>query len=409
MTAQCPARRGALPSRILIYLFPALMDMVVSLILFVSTIRVAKMGANASTVSGVITVWSLLYMCACPVAGRFVTPANAARMMVACCASVSVLCVLFTVLSSLIGIYVLMLLVGAAVAFFFAPFQVFMKAVDTADGRPVTYSTGIYTFAWSMGFATGPFVSGFLMELGSRAAPGAETVGWKYAYAFGAVAAALTAAGLYGFQRQAARPAAPAGPAQPAAPAGGFDYSRMPDLAWLGWVGAGAGIVVLSIIRSVFPARAVTALHMADSTQGLIFFVLNIAQALTGLALTRSRLWMYRPWAVGAFGLVGVVGCAAFGLGSTPAAFEFAAACFGVYSGAFFFYLVFHSLTHPSRSAHYVAINESVVGVCGIIGPMLGGVIADLAGFGYPYLAGALVVAVATAFQCGVHRRHGAV
>ena len=293
------------PARVLIYVFPALMDMIMALVLFVNAVRLAKMGASATVVAGSATVWSLLYMLACPVVGRYVSASNAARLMLASCAAMVLFCALFTVTSGVVGIYLLCAGVGAAASLFFAPFQVFMKAVDTAGEKPMTYSTGLYTFAWSTGFALGPFVSGFLMETGTAAAPGLETGGWKYAYVFAGAGALAAAVGIRLLQHLAHPPAPAPGPVEPAAarPARPlFDYSRMPDLAWLGWIGAGVGVLVLSIVRAVFPAHAVKDLQLADSTQGTILFLLSAAQALTGLALCLSRLWMYRAAAVDSVG-----------------------------------------------------------------------------------------------------------
>ena len=395
--------------RILIYFFPAVMDLIMAQFLFVNAVRLAKMGASASVVAGVATVWSLLYMIACPLVGRFVTPSNAARMMMGSAVSLIVFSALFLVVPGMTGIYILCGGVGAASALFFPPFQVFMKAVDTAGEKPITYSTGLYTFSWSMGFALGPFVAGFLMEAGTAVLPGQETNGWRYAYAFTGCAALITLVGIW-LLKHLAQPddsnASSGTTATPAAIPSHFDYSRMPDLAWLGWIGAGVGVIVLSIIRAVFPSRAVSGLHMADSTQGVIFFLLSLTQALTGLALGLSRLWMYRALPIALFGLVGIVGLLGFGFGATKPVLYSAAILFGVYSGAFFFYLVFHALAHPVKSARYVAINESVVGVGGIIGPMVGGLLADRSGFNVSCLAGAALLLVVTLYQIVVHQRN---
>jgi len=391
--------------RILIYFFPALMDMIVALIAFVNVVRLAKMGASASAVAGTVAVWSIVYMIVCPMVGRYVTSANAARHMLASCALMMLLCALFIMGPGVVGIYVLCGGAGAAAALFFPPFQIFMKAVDTAGEKPVTYSTGLYTFAWSAGFAVGPLVAGFLMETGHAAAPGLETGGWRLAYAFAGSGALITALGIW-VLKHLAHPGS-AAPARAEAPRTvSMDYSRMPNLVWLGWIGAGVGVVVLSIIRAVFPAHAVNDLHLADSAQGALFFLLSLAQAVTGLALCRSRAWMYRPLPVVAFVLIGIAGATCFAFGTSVAVLYPAAVLFGIYSGAFFFYLVFHALTHPVKSARYVAINESVVGVAGIVGPLFGGLLADRFGFAVAALAGVACLALVAGFQGAIHRRH---
>ena len=390
-----PVRRT---SPILIYLLPALADMLVAQFMFINAVRLARAGASASVVANTVTVWSVVYLLACPVIGRFVTSANAARMMVSSMAGLAVIAALFTVTEGIAGVYILMGLAGVATALFFPPFQVFMKAVDRVDNKPMTYSTGLYTFAWSMGFAVGPFVSGFLMELGPS--------GWKYACLFAVVAAAVTGVGVLFLKHLVQGQPAVSSPEPEAAGKPAADYSRQSNLVWMGWVGGGVGVILITFMRAVFPVRAEAVLHLAQSTQGLIFFLVSLCQAVTGLALCRSRYWMYRPTALAAFGVLGLLGTLAFGFGQSTLTLVAGAVLFGVYAGSFFFYLVFHALVHPERSSHYVAINESVVGICSMVGAMIGGWVADRFGFGMLYAGGATLLLLTLTLQCAVHRWH---
>ena len=386
---------------ILIYLLPAVADMALAQIFFINAVCLARAGASASVVANTVTVWSVLYLLACPVIGRFVTPRNAARLMIASMGGMMTVSLLLIVWRDVVGIYILTGAAAISAALFFPPFQVFMKAVDQADRKPITYSTGLYTFSWSMGFAAGPFIAGLLMQVGP---------GWKSAYAFAASAAAATGVGIYLLKHLAQADENPTRP--PAARIDGSitrplaDYSKVPDMVWLGWLAGGTGVVLISVVRAVFPSRAVSALHLSDGTQGTLFFLLSFAQALTGLALCRSRYWMYRPWAVAAFGVAGMAGMLALGFGWTPFVLAAGAVLFGVYAWSFFFYLVFHALVHPERSSRYVAVNESVVGIGGIVGPVAGGLMADRVGFGSAFAASAGLVVAIVAIQWVVHRRH---
>jgi len=379
--------------RILIYCFPALIDMVAAQFLFINTMRLVKMGASASASGSVTTIWSITYLVTCLVTGRLVTPRNAAALMLASCLSLAALAGLGTILPGATGIYILTALAGGAVALFFPPFQTFMKAVDKGGGKSLSYSTGLYTFAWSAGYAAGPFISGFLMETGAQ--------GWKLAYACGAAGALITAVGIHHLKHLVHLEAAPVSAPVTRLPPRGVDYARCPDLAWLAWIGAGAGIVVISVIRAVFP---VNTLSLGDGRIGTLFFLLSITQALTGLILCRSRVWMYRAFPVSVVGLLGVVGtlCLAFGVSSTL--LRIGVILFGVYSGSFFFYLVFHAIAHPVRTARYVAVNESVVGIGGILGALIGGGLSDRFGFAFSACACAIGLVVVTAFQAGIHR-----
>jgi len=390
-----------------IYLLPAVADMVVAQFMFINAIRLSQQGASATIVANTLTTWSLVYLVACPVIGRFITAANASRLMVASMGGLSVLSLLFTLIPGVIGVYILMALAGIATALFFLPFQVFMKAVDGANNKPLTYSTGLYTFAWSMGFAIGPFVSGLLMELGTST-PDVANTGWKCACYFASVMSALTGIAIFFLRDFAQSPQTNTDrlvvtPLPPESKP--VNYSRQSDLAWLGWISAGVGVIVLTFIRAVFPVRGETFLHLTQSFQGLLFFLLSAAQGLTGLALCWSRFWMYRPTTIAIFGSLGMAGMLMLGFAQSPLILCTGAIVFGIYAGSFFFYLVFHALVHPQRSSQYVAINESVVGICTMLGAMLGGLLADRFGFGTLYATGATLILLALILKGFIHNR----
>ena len=394
---------------LLIYLLPAVADMVVAQFMFINAIRLSQQGASAVVVANTVTTWSLVYLASCLILGRLVTKANAARLMIASMGGLALISFLFTVIPGVAGIYVLMALAGIATALFFLPFQAFMKAVDGTHNKPITYSTGLYTFAWSMGFALGPFISGLLMEFGTPT-PGGESSGWKTACYFASTLSTLTGIAIY-FLRDLVRspqtvPSRLIETSPPPTASPPVDYSQQPDLAWLGWASAGVGVIALTFVRAIFPVRGETYLHLTQSFQGLLFFLVSAAQGVTGLTLCRSRYWMYRPAAVVAFGCLGIAGALVFGFGQSPLLLCAGAILFGIYTGSFFFYLVFHALIHPVRSAQYVAINESVVGICSMLGAVLGGFMADRFGFGVLYASGATLILMVLILQRFVHHRH---
>lgn len=389
--------------RLLIYLLPAVIDAVIAQLLFVNAVRAARMGSSALGVAGVVTAWSVVYAVTNPLIGRRVTSRNAARMMIGACLGLALTSTLFIFAPSLPAMYALVSLSGVATAFFFAPFQVFMKAVDTAGGRPLRSSAGLYTFAWSMGFAVGPFISGFLMELGASQT---RLAGWQIAYVLGCITALLCAGGILRLKHLVEEDSQPtdagASPAPTPAHAG---EPGMPDLAWLGWVVGGVGTVALTMIRGVFPARAVTFLHLPPSVQGTYFFLMSMTQGLAALALIRSRWWMYQPAPALLFGLAGAAGAVLTGWGAAPLTLYCAGICFGVYSGSFFFYLVFHALAHPENGPRNVTWNEMVVGIGGILGPTVGGLLGDSLHIRAPYGAAAGLVLAAALFQAFMHAR----
>jgi len=176
----------------------------------------------------------------------------------------------------------------------------------------------------------------------------------------------------------------------------------MPDLAWMGWVFSGLGCLAARLILGVFPSSG-AAHHVSKIEQGLALFILSAVQAFVGLGLGRFRWWMYRPGPIFAAGLFGIAGLTIFSLARSAGLFYVAAACFGIYSGMFFFYLVFHSLVHPERSGRYIAVNEATVGLMSLAGPFLGGRIADAYSLRASYLIVAGLLLAAVSAQSAIH------
>ena len=72
-----------------------------------------------------------------------------------------------------------------------------------------------------------------------------------------------------------------------------------------------------------------------------------------------------------------------------------AAAVYGLYSSCFYFLFVYYSLLHPTKAARNAGINEVVVAIAGTVGPLLGGVIANVKLI-YPFAFSAVLILCAT-------------
>jgi MFS family permease len=381
--------------RAIIYLFPALADLLLGSFFFITTVRMAESHASAMAVSGLITVWGATYMIFCPLVGRIVTPTNCVRMMVSSCAAMACCAAAFVVFQQLAVLYVIMAAFGAVVAFFFPPFMVFMKAFESTRGHGPAYSAAVYTFAWSLGLATGPFLAGYIWT----------TAGWQWVCVMDILLACGAGIGIFALRAHAHN--APASRETPAAALGRPlpDYSRMPDLIRLAWLGVGVCMLVIAAVRGLFPSSAAF-YSVSKAAQGNTLALIYLAQAAVALLLANGRTWMYRPLPVATFGLVGLAGLVLFGLAHSPALYYAAAVCAGVYGGASCIYLAFHALVHPSRTGRYVGINEAIVGFTGIIGPAAAGLLADNTTVSVPYFAAALLVGLAVVLQVVVHSRH---
>lgn len=380
--------------RLTVYSCAALMDVVLSSVLFACSVRAAGMGASAGEVGLLLSVWSVVYMVVSPAIGRVVDRRNVAVILMASCVMALLLSICFVTWPGLRPMYAFVALTGVACAFFFTPFQVFMKLVDEGQNKGVARSSGLYVFSWSTGFALGPFISGLLWSRG-----------WWWCHVFNGVAALAMAVVIYLLKHHAdASPVIPQDAAEGAAPASPSAAAPLLDLAWMAWVFGGIGSTVVSVIRGVFPSTS-RSLGLPEADQGMVFFILSAVQALTGFFLGYGRRWMYRALPLAGFGLLGAAGLFLFAAGDSTLTFSLAAMLYGCYSGSLYFYFAYHSLIHPTRSGRYVSINEAVVGIAGVIGPLAGGYLADWQGLRMPYSASAVMLLGAVAVQAVLH--HG--
>lgn len=390
-------------ARLMIYLIPALMDMVVGIIAFVGATRTADAGLSPTAVTSILAAWAIVYVLSCRIVGRFVTTRNAAWLVFSACLFIGACEIGLILLPSIAFLYVTMVLLGIGTALLFVPFQIFMKAADGNHAHGISGPIGLYTFAWSAGYAAGPFVCGFIMHLWS----------WQWCHVVGAAVSVVSAiimlmlrhlAHVDADQTQLDVTDEPQEPQEPDTSA------RRPDLAWLAWIAAGAGFGVMIMIRALFASTG-KALDVPRVAWGTVLGVMTGVQAIMGLVLMRSRRWMYRARSVGAFALVGTFALVIFVIACNVPAhqtllFHVAAALFGVYAGSVCFYLVFHALIHPTRGSRYVAINESVVGIVSTVVPLAGGGIASITGDpSTPYMGAIGAILLAGMLQVIIHRR----
>ena len=69
-------------TRFLIYLFPAIADLIVAATMFVCSIRLADAGRSRAEVAMVFATWAAVYIASNLILSRFVTSRNAAAMLI---------------------------------------------------------------------------------------------------------------------------------------------------------------------------------------------------------------------------------------------------------------------------------------------------------------------------------------
>lgn len=385
--------------RFLIFLFPAMVDVVIGALIFIATRRLVDSNASAFATVLPTTAWALGHSFFSFFVGKISNPRRAPALIISGCIVMGLGSVLLIVLPEPSMQFYWALIIGLGSAFFFCSFQVFMKAADKDVHAGVVRSTAIYGFAWSSGIASGPFIAAFIWgDLFPEN-------GWVYCYyinIFLLTCVAFATCPLKNYierlHRETPEPETVKNVSSP-------DYSKLPDLVWLGWLTAAIGCFTITLIRSLFPYKA-EIFNISTKELGYIMALVAYSQGFFSLLLLRSRYWMYKILPMMFFSLCGFTGMILFWCGTNVWTFYAAAVIYGIYSSAFFFYMVFHSLVHPEKSAKYVSWNEVVVGLAGIIAPLAGGFLVDQTGNrNLPFVLAALLIIVAVVMQIVILRK----
>jgi len=385
--------------RFLIFLFPALVDVVIGTLIFITTVRMVNSGASAFACTLPATAWAFGHSFFSFFVAKINNTHRAPTLIISGCGVMTLGALLLIFLNEpAIQLY-WALVIGLGSALFFCSFQVFMKASDKDVHAGVTRSTAIYGFAWSCGIASGPFIASFVW--GSLFPEN----GWKYCYWISIAFVLSVAAATWPLKCYIERLHKTTPEPETVKTESQVDYSKLPDLVWLGWLTAGVGCLTISLIRTVFPYKA-EILNVSKEELGYIMALVSYSQGFFSLLLIKSRYWMYKILPIMLFSLCGVIGMILFWCGTSTLAFYVGAFIFGIYSSGFFFYLVFHSLVHPEKSGKYVSWNEVIVGFTGIVAPMAGGFLVDQTGDrNLPFIIAAAFIVCVIAVQVSTLRK----
>lgn len=366
----------------LIYLFPLVMDIAVSGILFIAAFRFSEAQVPAWMVGSTMAVWALIYTALAFAGGYIIKPEKSHRVLIGSSIGIALVSLGLLIFDGLYTQFLWLILTGSCGALFFTPFQMYMKRYIADNRSGIVRSTALYTGSWSLGFALGPLLFGL--------------VSVKSAFICCIAAGLLMALGfiLLELVPKSSPPNDTAVEGKNSA-----DYSRFPDMVLMGYLVGGMGCLVIALIRTMGPFRGVQALGFTKDQMGIIMCLVSFFQSFAGYMLFFSKDWMYKRINGLLLNLAGAAALLGFAFCSSFAGFAVSAVLFGIYAGCFFFFFVFHSLVHPTRSHRYVAGNETIVGATGIVGPLLGGAFITPASSHWIFIAGAFLVFAALAGQ----------
>jgi len=361
--------------KLILFGLPMSFDIIVGLTLFVGRHGLASRGYGEATVGSIVMFYGIGYVIASLSMARIIKPDRAKRQLLTGLVAVIVICLMLANTQQLILIQALYGALPMATSLLFNAFQIFMLGISNQDTRPLAETAGHFTFAWSMGFALGPFVSSLLKNI----------LPWSQIYYGAAAFATLVGIVLYSYKPKTSATISTQTSETP--PSNGR------SLAGPAWLGLVIGLTVWTAVSVYWPVQAVQ-LGIPETQRGWVEFVFAIAQGFSALLLTYVHRWHYKPSWLLIIGGAGVVALGIFGLIAQAALFVVASMLYGAYLGGLFSYMVYHSMVEEEKAVRRVALNETFVGISFLIAsPVANTFHRKGAPFGPSYLSlGALLI-----------------
>jgi predicted MFS family arabinose efflux permease len=224
-----------------------------------------------------------------------------------------------------------------------------MKDVESTRSGAVMRSVGRYICSFGLGFALGPFISGWIREY----------LQWNIAFVFAAALALLVAVlALFLNPERGSRSAKSAR----------VSVEEKPELTLPGWAGALVGSSVMSLFLTVFPEHS-ESIGLSPAFRGSVIFLMGVAQALVAFVYSKSGHFVNRRDIIPLLNIPAVIAFTILYFLKDPFLFFISSILFGIFVASFFFVAIYHSLSHVTKSVRNIAINETVIGLGFLLGP----------------------------------------
>lgn len=156
----------------------------------------------------------------------------------------------------------------------------------------------------------------------------------------------------------------------------------------------------------VFPKLG-TQLQMSPLFLGFLIFSLSLSRLLTFYGLGRVHQWHYRIFPLALFQLIAAVGLIIISTASSFPLFILAFVFMGMGMGMTFSSSLFYSVNVTSQKGPSIGMHETILMSGFLLGPLIGGAVAQEFSLRAPYLAFAAIVVVGISIQLLIKRRYG--
>ncbi len=369
---------------------PLVADMLLFLLLFTLSLEAVRLGAPPRLLAFLGVSYNLVYAVSARVAGHWVTPARAGRLLLLTPLAMVLVGAAGLLSQAWCGLLAAAVGLGVAAGHYFTPFQVKMGHV-----RPfarLSHTVAFYNLGWGTGLALGPFLGGWLRGTAAAVVLGAA--------AFLASLAALLAWWQGRPAGDARNCGAPAGLVV-AEPEGG----RQARHRLSGWIGVAVGNALLAATLTTLWPSLGGSWHLSNRALALGSLALCGMLPLSQLLWVRLGRRLERPRVL--LGTLLVLGAGYLLLPHLPWPWTLLPlGVTGWCAGGLFFHAIFYANADPLQPARSVGVGECVIGLGSTLGNLLLGLVAwNDAAAPRVYLTGCLLAWVGAATVAWIWRR----
>ncbi len=375
-----------------LYFAPFLVDMCMGSITIAVPLMAISLGVSSLSLGILGSSSGLAYVSLCFLFGKLSERWHRKNLLVLGSFLYVAASLLFSFSSQIYHLYLSMLLLGTAGAMFWPTLEAWIAEKESK--RTLMQKMALFNISWSAGFAVGPLVGGILFG-----------INFKLPFYFAFFVSVLVLfvlfyktpkVGLSSKSETFTDKTLPSGD-----PPDSFSlYIRISRMANF------ILCLCLGMVRYIFPKLA-TELQISPSFLGLLFFILALSLMLTFYGLGRVHRWHYRIFPLVLFQLIAAVGLIVIFTTSSLPLFFLAFVFIGVGLGMTFFSSLFYSINITSQKGPSAAIHEMVLMSGFLLGPLIGGAVAQKFSLRAPYLAFAAIAVVGIFIQLLIKRRYG--
>lgn len=271
---------------------------------------------------------------------------------------------------------------GLAMSFLWPPAQAWISELSGGGSRRLNRNLSLFNIAWTAGIMTGPLLAGYTYGV-SRFLP------FLLAVVPGYLAALVLAR----------TPVADHGSGRPVHSHTTAPRAVVQMFLVLSWLGNFGSWFARGVLSNLFPKLA-TDLNFSHQVVGILIFLVGVGQIIAFILARFTDRWHHRLWLLIVAEVAGLAGIASPLWTQSPVWLGVGFVGLGIGAGITYVSSLTYALQgHAEERGQRSGLHEAVLGSGGLLGPLVGGLLAQKAGLMVPFTAGAWVFGAVVLIQ----------